>query len=299
MYEFVQLGENTYVLQAPANIGFYCLNHHEVCVIDSGISAHMGERILRLIHEQGWTLKMILNTHHHADHVGGNAYLQKMTGCKIYSSEVNATIMKHPLINTALVYGGEPYLELHNKLMMSMACDCEVITQDCLPTGFEMMNVGGHSYEMMIYKTPDDVWFLGDSVLGEEILQVSKVSYLFQVGEYLKSLSIIEKLNGSCFVPSHGSMTSDIGKLVHKNREVITAIQKDISKLCEEPLSFENLAQRLFEDYHMELDVNQYSLYTAALRSHLSFLESEGKVIPRMKKNVLLWEVKPFEPRES
>lgn len=299
MYEFIQLGKNTYVLQAPANIGFYCFDNREVCVIDSGINAHMGERILRIIEEQGWSLKMILTTHHHADHVGGNAFLQEKTGCKIYSSEVNAVIMQHPLINTALVYGGDPYLELHNKLMMSQPCECEVLTQDCLPAGFEMRKVGGHSYEMMIYKTPDDVWFLGDSVLGEEVLQASKVSYVFQVGEYLKSLAIIETLNASRYVPSHGSMTSEIGRLVHRNQEAIAVLHKDICKLCVKPISFEKLAQCLFQEYHMELDMNQYSLYTAALRSHLTYLESEEKVIPRMKKNVLLWEVKSVESSES
>jgi glyoxylase-like metal-dependent hydrolase (beta-lactamase superfamily II) len=31
--------------------------------------------------QQGWTLSHILNTHHHADHAGGNLELKELTGC--------------------------------------------------------------------------------------------------------------------------------------------------------------------------------------------------------------------------
>lgn len=39
--------------------------------------------VLAALRKRGWTLDMILNTHHHGDHVGGNRELQAATGCAI------------------------------------------------------------------------------------------------------------------------------------------------------------------------------------------------------------------------
>jgi hydroxyacylglutathione hydrolase len=39
--------------------------------------------VLRVLAETGWRLTHILNTHHHADHTGGNLELKAATGCTI------------------------------------------------------------------------------------------------------------------------------------------------------------------------------------------------------------------------
>ena len=36
---------------------------------------------------KGWGLDLILNTHHHGDHVGGNVLLKHTYGCRIYASQ--------------------------------------------------------------------------------------------------------------------------------------------------------------------------------------------------------------------
>ncbi|MCY4380284.1 MAG: hydroxyacylglutathione hydrolase [Proteobacteria bacterium] len=39
------------------------------------------------LEQQGWSLDVILNTHHHYDHVGGNLELKKRYGAKIYGAK--------------------------------------------------------------------------------------------------------------------------------------------------------------------------------------------------------------------
>jgi len=41
------------------------------------------EEVFEALEEQGWTLTHILNTHHHADHTGGNMAIKERTGCTI------------------------------------------------------------------------------------------------------------------------------------------------------------------------------------------------------------------------
>jgi hydroxyacylglutathione hydrolase len=46
--------------------------------------------ILAALESRGWRLTHILNTHHHADHVGGNLELKRRTGCRIVGPRADA-----------------------------------------------------------------------------------------------------------------------------------------------------------------------------------------------------------------
>lgn len=46
--------------------------------------------IERALDENGWTLDLILNTHHHWDHAGGNLELKEKTGCRIIGPRADA-----------------------------------------------------------------------------------------------------------------------------------------------------------------------------------------------------------------
>ncbi len=67
------LGTNVYLRGDPAT--------REALAIDTAIPsvAWIGERLA----ERGWTLKLIVSTHHHWDHVGDNAAVQAATGAPI------------------------------------------------------------------------------------------------------------------------------------------------------------------------------------------------------------------------
>jgi len=43
--------------------------------------------VLEFLRKKSWNLDFILNTHHHYDHVGGNAELKTKTGCRILTSK--------------------------------------------------------------------------------------------------------------------------------------------------------------------------------------------------------------------
>lgn len=55
----------------------------ETAVVDPAIA----EPVLSTLKENNWQLTYILNTHHHADHVGGNRELKAATQCKIIGAK--------------------------------------------------------------------------------------------------------------------------------------------------------------------------------------------------------------------
>ena len=86
--ELIQVGEKTYYIKNPTNIGIYKINDNDVYIIDSGNDKDAGKKILKIVEEQGWSIKGIISTHSNADHIGGNKVIQDRTGCKILAHNI-------------------------------------------------------------------------------------------------------------------------------------------------------------------------------------------------------------------
>jgi hydroxyacylglutathione hydrolase len=64
-----------------------------------------GEAMVALAAEQGWQIKLIINTHEHHDHVEGNPAVQAATGAEIWASEFARG--KIPNLNRGLIANEE------------------------------------------------------------------------------------------------------------------------------------------------------------------------------------------------
>ncbi len=64
----------------------HCPETGETAVVDPAVS----DPVFEALDERGWTLSHILNTHHHADHTGGNADIKQRAGCTVIGSGADA-----------------------------------------------------------------------------------------------------------------------------------------------------------------------------------------------------------------
>lgn len=76
MYELIQVGTHTYYMDCPTKVGFYTSDDRHVVLIDSGSDKDAAKKAKKILDAHNWELSMILNTHSHADHIGGNQFLQ-------------------------------------------------------------------------------------------------------------------------------------------------------------------------------------------------------------------------------
>jgi glyoxylase-like metal-dependent hydrolase (beta-lactamase superfamily II) len=193
MYELKQIGKNTYYIDCPAKIGLYRLNNSEVCLIDTGNDTEAGKKILRILEENDWKLKYIINTHSNADHIGGNAYLQEKTGCKIYSSGIEQAFTNYPFLESSFLYGGFPFKELQNKFLLARPSKINNINELQLP-GFKIINLPGHFFGMIGIITPDNIFFIADSLVSERIINKYHISFIYDIDAYLNTLKMLETL---------------------------------------------------------------------------------------------------------
>ena len=290
MFELVPITERTYYIQSPAKIGLVKLDVDQVCLIDSGNDKDAGRKVRQLLDANGWKLAAIYNTHANADHIGGNQYLQRQTGCKIYAPGIDCGITRHPILEPAFLYGGYPVKELRHKFLLAQESDALELTPEVLPEDFGMIPLPGHFFDMVGFRTPDDVLFLADCLSSRETLDKYQIGFIYDVAAYLSTLEAVKTMEAKVFVPAHAAATEEIAGLAQYNIDKVLEIAERIVALCAEPLCFEVILQRLFAAYELRMSFEQYVLVGSTVRSYLAWLKDTGRLTCLFEDNMLLWQ---------
>lgn len=288
MYELHQVGSRTYYMEAPAKVGVYLLPDNGVLLIDSGSDKDAAKKILRQCSEKGWTVSAVLATHSHADHIGGNQYIQGKMGCPVYASAFEAAVGRFPVLVPAGLYGGYPIQEFRTKFLLAKSSDVQPFP-DPLPGGLMTIPLPGHSFDMVGFRTPDDVVFLGDSLTGEQLLEKHLVPFLYDVRSYLKTLDVIDRLEASVYVPAHADMVTNIHPIVSLTRSRTMELLEELTSICAAPHTFEDILKALFDRHGVCLDILQYGLSGYTVRSYLAYLKEEGRLTVCFHENRMLW----------
>lgn len=289
MFELIELTDRTSYIQSPAKIGLVRLDGGEVCLIDSGNDKDAGRKLRQILDKNGWKLRAIYNTHSNADHIGGNKYLQAQTGCRIYAPGIDCAFTRHTLLEPSFLYGGFPCKDLRHKFLMAQESDAEYLRDAALPEGFESIPLPGHFFDMVGYRTPDDVVFLADCLSSRETLEKYRIGYIYDVAAYIRTLETVKSMQARMFVPSHAAVTEDIAELAQYNLDTVYEIAERIVALCAEPLCFEAVLQKLFAVYALTMNFEQYVLVGSTVRGYLSWLKDSGRLSVSFENGMLLW----------
>ncbi len=120
------------------------LLHDSVSKQTAVIDPALAEPVVQFLEKRQWQLTMILNTHHHYDHVGGNSELKRQTGCHVVASLVDQT--RIPNVNQAVTDG-----------------DCVFLGDHCV----HVMLTPGHTLGHCVYYVPTaSALFCGDTVFA-------------------------------------------------------------------------------------------------------------------------------------
>ena len=287
MYELVRVTENSFYVQSPAKIGVVRTGDGEVCLIDSGNDKDAGKKVKRILEAEGWKLRAIYNTHSHADHIGGNNYLQAQTGCRIFAPGIERDFTEHPVLEPSYLYGGNPPKALRHKFMMAKESSALPLTEEVLPEGWEIIPLPGHSFDMVGFRTPDDVCYLADCLSGKETIEKYQIGFLVDPAAYIDSLEKVKQMKAECFIPSHAEAVKDISSLAQLNIDKVNEIADRITGICSEPASFEQILRRLFDEYSLEMTLEQHALVGSTVRSYLTWLTDSGRIRNLIENNTL------------
>lgn len=288
--ELIKLGEKTFCIRGITNIGIYVINDNNVCIIDTGNSTSCGQQIDNVLKENNWNLKYIINTHGHADHIGGNKYLQDKYGCQIFASMIESLFIINPFLEVNLLYGAIPPKEMYSSLLLADSSECEDISKLDIE-GITILNLKGHSMGHIGIITSDNVCFTGDAYTSEKILNKYKIQYMYDVELCLKTLRLLKDTKYNYYVPAHGEVENDCKNTIISNITNILDIENAIINFIKPSITYAKLIQELFKKYHIKMNIMQYYLIGATLKSYLTKLAKERKIEISFENNEMILKI--------
>lgn len=310
MTEVQELLPGIYVIPGATNTGAVCTEsngNRDVYLIDSGGSPEEGERIYSvlcsLFDKSGFVLRAVINTHSHADHAGGNAYLREKTGCGVWMSYREKGGMENTVLQSAVAWGGRPLPEFETSFYVPSPCETTRIVSGKdvipLPDGktISFIPLPGHYFEMLgVICTSAEgkkAVFTGDGVLGRKVIGKFSIPFMYDVGAFLDSLDALCRIDADWFIPSHGETVPEINETAEMNKiAVLETITGIMLLLAEKPRSAEELLTAVADKNNITLKLAQYVLIGSTLRSYLSYLYRTERITYTIIDNKMLWSVK-------
>ncbi len=280
---------HTWAAEGPVNIGLYERDGQAV-LIDSGNDSSFGRKLLKLAESHGFAIKWIINTHFHADHIGGNAFIQKRSNCKIASSAKEVPFINMPEGEPEHLWSAAAPKAIRNKFFQAEPSEATALLYDgdeLEKWGLKAIALPGHSHGQIGIMTDDSVLFCADSVISPLILKKYGIPFISDFDMAMETFVLLENFKADYFVPSHGEICSDILPLVNANRECLLNLSKEITEICKEPLSRDEIVARLAQNSAIEMNMGQYVLAHASVAAILTPLIDKGVLVPDFSEGTL------------
>ncbi len=294
--EYKSLNNNIAIISGFNNVGVI-KNGTETVLIDSGLEDRAAKTICKILKDQGLSPSAIINTHSHADHCGGNNYLQQNYGLEILSSPIEKVFIENPCLEPLCFFSGsKPIKKLENKFLQATPSKVTRVVKggDSIRLNgldIKIIPVAGHSIDQIGVEI-DNVLFCGDSFFSEHVLEKYKLPFLIDLDKSLETLKLLKKSNYQIYIPSHGQATEDIQTIVDLNIAKIKQIERDIMSILDTEKTTEEMLKDLFNKYKISISgPQQYYLLNTTVMAYISSLTNRSIVKTGLKDNIITWKL--------
>lgn len=298
MNELVKVGNKTYYVSGPFHVGVYVLDKEthsgkkQVVLIDSGVDSTVAKVIDKLLIDNNFYVKYIINTHYHADHSGGNSYFKEKYNCEIYATKINAALISNYDICPAIIWGAVPVNEVLNNYFYATPTEAIDIDSVKIPGDLELISIPGHCIDMVAVRTSDDVLFVGDGVVSKDTLDKHPLTYLYDVEKHLETLNKLKEIKASLYIGYHAEPVKKIKPLVDANIKGVHDNINSIKQICSVPRSIDEIISIFFTQKGFKLSMYKYAVEGGIIKTYVTYLYNKGELTAENIDNYIKWKVK-------
>lgn len=191
-------------------------------LVDTGLDDGHARKLLRGLTERNLTPTGILNTHSHADHHGGNAFiLKKFPELKVFAPPLEDAVITHPILEPITLFGARPPRELQTKFLLAPPSPARLAPEPGLTriggAVVELLEVAGHA-SMMYAVRVGEVLYAADALFGGAALAKHPLTFCADSALQKEAAARLGELEGvRVTLPGHGDPTPDLTGLVAAN----------------------------------------------------------------------------------
>ena len=290
--KFELIKGNTYRIEATAGtLVFYRCSEHEGILIDTGYAQQDRQPLVELFETTGLRPIGIIVSHTHYDHAGNAEYLKQRYGCRIMASLAEAgtavSVMSYRCAYPAMtpceieaMMGGECYSV--DRIVMPE----EYVVEFC-GVPFGILPLTGHTPGHMGVITPDRVAYLADTLISEEVMQLSKMPTAVCREEDIRAKRGLHALKCDAYVLAHRGVYTSIDALIEKN---ITYIYEK-AQLVYDCLTGNMSEEEWVRAVYRHLEMRSKNAFKCAvcernMRSMIDWLADAGRVVIERREGV-------------
>lgn len=275
-------GRTFYIDTGMTYLAFYKVNDEKIIMLDTGTKQER-KGIEKLLEENGFKVVGILCTHSHVDHAGNNAYFKEKDHSIIAMPEQEALACSS-LTNLKIFYDEHDMLSVEEHYG-HMVFETDIFISkgeksiDLCGIKFGIFPTPGHNPYHICVITPDNVAYLGDSLISYGVMKGAKMPYAYLLKEDLKSKHKLLTLQCDQYVVAHKGVYGNIERLVEDNIEFYKYRAFRIYELIQSPMTLEELVQSVVQAFHIRMtNINKYDIIQRMVKSYLDYLIEIGKV---------------------
>lgn len=291
--EPVAIGERVFDLPGAVHCALVVQGDRAI-LVDTGQDKDYGRDLRRACEQLGVRPVAIINTHAHADHFGGNAYLlRQFPELKVFAPELESSLMCAPVLEPIyLFHGARPLPELTSKWLQAepsaVHATLEPGTLELEGVTFEVLDTSGHSHRQRALRI-DDVLLAADAVFGKDVLAKYPLPFGQDIAGQLRSFEVVARADVRVALPGHGELTSDPAGLAALNVAAVERATAAVQAACTGG-GLEDVLAGTCEALGIAMnDLARYHLNQCTVAAYLSYLRAEERVVLRLEHGRLRW----------
>lgn len=292
---FEEVNATVRYAKSPTAIGV--VKHGDRAIlVDTGLDENLVRKVINALANEGATVVGIVNTHAHADHIGGNAFAKKRTGATLVAPEFEHYFVERPELEPYTLFGAPAPSSMRGKFLQAAPSHVDVAATpgELTVAGFDVKlhDLGGHSVRQMGVEV-DGVLFAGDALLPDSIIRKYGLVFAVDPLQARESSRRVAAAVGLQVVSYHGGLLDDVAGAVRANEEAISRAQERLlARLAREPATTDDLVVELLDAFGGGATLELHALHSATVRGYLSALERVGRVEAFLDAMSLKWKLR-------